>query len=71
MNNFAAQKVDEKIDRVVPKVNFVWSENPAVQKLLDVVVSILVEEYIQVVRKNTDMFEIASAPMAPRNDERG
>lgn len=56
MNNFAAQKVDERIDRVVPKVNFVWSENPAVQKLLDVVVSVLVEEYIQVVRKNTEVF---------------
>ena len=45
-----------------------WGDNPAVQKLLDVVISIMAEEYIEVARKNRGVFEIASGPSVPRND---
>lgn len=35
---------------------FNWPDNPAVQKLLDVVAAIIAEEYIQTVRKNPGVF---------------
>ena len=33
-----------------------WMEDPAVKQLLDVVASILAEEYIQTVKRNPDEF---------------
>ena len=33
-----------------------WIDNPSVHKLLDVVVSIIAEEYIQIVKQNPDLF---------------
>ncbi len=33
-----------------------WSDNPSIQKLLDVVVSIIAEEYIQIAKQNPDIF---------------
>ena len=48
---------------------FLWSENPSVQRLLDVVVGIIAEEYVQTARRTPETFrEIASGPPAPRND---
>ena len=34
-----------------------WGENAAVQKLLDVVVGILAEEYIEAVKHNPEIFK--------------
>lgn len=76
------QRLSQELDTVSQKVSdsasknlqgiFGWSENPAVQKLLDVVVAIIAEEYVQTVRKNPETFrEIASAPAGSRNDEMG
>ena len=36
--------------------DFSWSENAAVQKLLDVVVEILAEEYIEIAKHNPGTF---------------
>jgi len=33
-----------------------WIDNPSVQRLLDVVVSIMAEEYIQIAKQNPDLF---------------
>ena len=33
-----------------------WQESPSAKKLLDVLVSILAEEYIETARKNPDIF---------------
>ncbi len=33
-----------------------WMDNPSVQKLLDVVVSIMAEEYIQIAKQNPNLF---------------
>ena len=41
----------------------------AVKKLLDVISSILADEYIQIAKDNKDVFGIASAASQPRNDE--
>ena len=65
--------VDQKVSDAPSKSlqdAFNWPDNPAVQKLLDVVADIIAEEYIQTVRKHPATFrEIASGPTAPRNDE--
>lgn len=34
-----------------------WIDNPSVHKLLDVISSILAEEYIQIARQNKDVFQ--------------
>ena len=33
-----------------------WMDNPSVQRLLDVVVSIIAEEYIQIAKQNPEIF---------------
>ena len=33
-----------------------WIDNPSVKKLLDAVVSIMAEEYIQIAKQNPDIF---------------
>ena len=33
-----------------------WQENPSAKKLLDAIVSILAEEYIETAKKNPDIF---------------
>jgi len=38
------------------KGNLSWKDNPPIQKLLDAVVSILAEEYIQVAKQNPEVF---------------
>ena len=35
---------------------FEWRDNPAVQKLLDVIIDILAKEYIEVVKQNPEAF---------------
>ena len=54
----------------LPEHGFDWDKDPSVQKLLDVVIHILANEYIWTVRENPTLFkEIASADSRPRNDE--
>ena len=49
--------------------NFAWADNPDVQRLLDVISSIIAEEYIEIAKRNKGVFEIASGTLRPRNDE--
>ncbi|MDP8289667.1 MAG: hypothetical protein P9M02_01675 [Candidatus Susulua stagnicola] len=37
-------------------INFNWPDNPAVKNLLDVISSILAEEYVEIAKKNHDVF---------------
>lgn len=47
-----------------PEVSYSWSENPAIQKLLDAVSCILANEYVWAAKENPSLFgEIA------RNDK--
>jgi hypothetical protein len=39
------------------KKNLAWVDNPAVQKLLDVIISIMAEEYIEVAKQNPTIFK--------------
>ena len=51
------------------KENLNWKDNLSVQKLLDVIASIIADEYIQIAKQNKDVFEIVSPPKADRNDD--
>ena len=45
------------------------SNDESIKKLLDVISSILADEYIQIAKENKDVFGIASAASQSRNDE--
>ena len=47
----------EKDECNIDTIKFCWKDNPSVQKLLDVVVSIMAEEYIEVAKKNSEIFK--------------
>ena len=36
--------------------SFAWTNNPDIQKLLDVIASIIVDEYIQTAKQNPEIF---------------
>ncbi len=48
--------LEENIKLEEHQVSLDWKDNPSVQKLLDVVVSIIAEEYIQIAKKNPEVF---------------
>ena len=53
MHSVQAKKNTEKI---VQPTSFNWIDNSSVQRLLDVVVSIMAEEYIQIAKQNPEIF---------------
>ncbi len=53
MHTAQAKKNSEKI--IQPR-SLNWIDNLCVQKLLDVVVSIMADEYIQIAKQNPDLF---------------
>jgi len=67
--NFMNQIAAEQVNNTKQAVS--WKDNPSIQKLLDVIVSILAEEYIQTARQNPAVFsKIDSGTPCPRNDQR-
>ena len=46
----------KKDSKTTQPISLIWMDNPSVQKLLDVVVSIIAEEYIQIAKQNPDSF---------------
>jgi len=53
MHTAQAKKNSEKI---IQPTSLNWIDNLCVQKLLDVVVSIMADEYIQIAKQNPDLF---------------
>ena len=49
-------QVEKNTEKITQPISFVWVDNASVQKLLDVVVSIIAEEYIQIAKQNPDLF---------------
>ncbi|MBU1062148.1 MAG: hypothetical protein KJ957_07985 [Candidatus Omnitrophica bacterium] len=43
-------------------VQYSWLDNPDVQKLLDVIASIIADEYIQIAKQNPDTFSNTGGP---------
>ena len=56
MNNLALEKYDKNDEEIDNIITFNWVDNPAVQNLLDVLISIITEEYIEIARQNPDIF---------------
>lgn len=54
MNNLAIAQANIKAK--IQPVILNWAENPSVQKLLDAVVAIIIEEYIQIAKQNPSVF---------------
>jgi len=46
----------EKNSKTTQPISLNWSDSPSVQKLLDVIASIIAEEYIQIAKQNPDIF---------------
>ena len=56
MNEAAVTEVKKEV-RVKPtQKSFSWVDNPDIQKLLDVTVSILADEYIRIAKQNPEVF---------------
>ena len=60
MQNTAIKEKPEECQRKIQQERLTWTDNPDVQKLLDVVVSIIAEEYVQVANENRDVFSPGS-----------
>ena len=50
-----AETISEGLDEASP-VSLNFSENPAAKRLLDVIASILTEEYIRTAKENPEIF---------------
>jgi len=57
MNNQAFDQIEKFDEAINQTINLNWVNNPAVQNLLDVMVSIIAEEYIDVAQQNPDLFK--------------
>jgi len=51
-----ATQVQKDSKSIIQSISLNWTDNRSVQRLLDVVVSIIAEEYIQIAKKNPDIF---------------
>lgn len=56
MNNQCTARIKKNTEETNHNINLSLVDNPAVQNLLDVLVSIIAEEYIDVARQNPDIF---------------
>ena len=57
MNNLLETQIESKVKEDTYPTYLNWKENPSVKKLLDVVVSILADEYIQIAKQNHEVFK--------------
>ena len=53
MNNLLAEQTKKT---KIEQVSLNWFDNPSIQKLLDVVASIIADEYIQIAKQNPEVF---------------
>jgi len=51
-----------------PSISLNWADNPDIRDLLDVISSIIANEYIEIAKKNKGVFEIASVAPLSLND---
>lgn len=64
------QEVERYAKINTPPQRFAWQDNPSIQKVLDTLISIIAQEYIQIAKQNPTVFsEIASHPSGVRNDK--
>ncbi len=61
MNNIILAKDEEKIIQK-EAFSFNWKDSPSIQHLLDVISSILAEEYIAIAKQNPEIFKTNGGP---------
>ena len=49
-------QTEKNTKKTTQPISLNWVDSPSVQKLLDVVASIIAEEYIQIAKQNPDVF---------------
>ena len=59
MNQTAVEQVNKNTSQFI---NLNWKDNLSVQKLLDVIASIIADEYIQIAKHNPDTFSNSGGP---------
>ncbi len=73
MQNVVVEKISKDCQRKIQQKNFAWVDNPDVQTLLDVISSIIADEYIEIAQRNPDVFSSGSGttPNTYRDRETG
>ncbi|MCJ7581760.1 MAG: hypothetical protein MUP98_14660 [Candidatus Aminicenantes bacterium] len=56
MNNLDPSRAEKKTKETNKTISLKWIDNPGVQELLDVVISIIAEEYIEIATHNPNIF---------------
>ena len=56
MSTVAIAEVNKDSQVKIQPESFNWENNPDIQKLLDVVASIIADEYIQIAKQNPETF---------------
>jgi len=56
MNKVIIEQPTQHIEPLTCPINFNWADNPDIQNLLDVISSILAEEYIATAKQNPEVF---------------
>ena len=56
MNKLAVAQDKRELQTKIQQESFAWNDNPFVQKLLDVISSIIADEYIQIAKQNPETF---------------
>ena len=57
MNNLDTSRAEKKTEEKIKKISLRWMDNAEVQELLDVVISIIAEKYIEIATHNPDIFK--------------
>ncbi len=52
----SVQEVERYAKINTPPQGFTWRDNPSIQKVLDTLVSIVAQEYIQIAKQNPEIF---------------
>ena len=63
MNQVAVTQEKRGAQTEIQQQSFVWTDNLPIQKLLDVVASIIADEYIQIAKQNPDVFSPHPNPL--------
>lgn len=51
------KQLPEKVEPKTCQIRFSWKDNLEIKKLLDIISSILADEYIQIAKKNKEIFK--------------
>ena len=56
MHKLTVAQTEKNIKPEIEQINLNWADNPSVQKLLNVISSIIADEYIEIAKQNKDIF---------------